>query len=245
MTRTATVYTGYRPGQDAQPAESGGPLTEIPPLPFIGNDRPRCADDADTFEIAATEGRPATAQQRALIVAADRDAHTTCRTCPLMNGCREYALTTKQRWGVWGATNLAERITWLMTYGDRIEHLKGLPVNSAERRDAFNDIDTIPLFTPEAASLARATVDNPKRHAIRNTGYGNCPNCSTTGVRLLRVGAHLVWSEHYYRTWAGTTRPCLSSGVAVCVAPEDDGAQYGTLPATCPHATDGKRAGCK
>ncbi|MFL3869196.1 WhiB family transcriptional regulator [Streptomyces griseobrunneus] len=31
-----------------------------------------------------------------------RDAKRTCLACPVTTECRDYAVTTGQRWGVWG-----------------------------------------------------------------------------------------------------------------------------------------------
>lgn len=233
-TRRATRYTVT---PNPLPADHGGPIGEVPQLPFI-TDTPRCMGEGDTFEIAGTEGRPHTPTERAQIVAADREAHDVCNRCPLLVGCREYALTTRQRWGVWGGTNLPERIAWLVKYGPELDRLKGLPVNDDERRRKFADVETLPLFSPEAATVNKGSVERPKRRSLKAVAQGNCPNCSNVGVRLEVVGRHWVWVEHFYRTWSGVTRPCTASGAACCVAPEDAGATFNGKPVQCPHGPD-------
>jgi hypothetical protein len=36
-------------------------------------------------------------------------AKSLCRTCPVMDACREAAFVTRQDWGIWGATTARER----------------------------------------------------------------------------------------------------------------------------------------
>jgi WhiB family redox-sensing transcriptional regulator len=38
-----------------------------------------------------------------------RTPKALCRTCPLVSPCLEYALTTRQDYGVWGGTTERER----------------------------------------------------------------------------------------------------------------------------------------
>ena len=39
----------------------------------------------------------------------EEQAKRICRTCPVLSTCREHALTTPERFGVWGATTARER----------------------------------------------------------------------------------------------------------------------------------------
>jgi hypothetical protein len=55
---------------------------------------------------------------------------------------------------------------------------------------------------------------------LRSVAQGTCPICLVTSVGLVRQGNHVVWRLHSYMTWGGTRMPCPTSGVAVCVAPE-------------------------
>lgn len=241
MTHRGTLAAIQLSAPTPPSAAVGGPIAEVPPLPFIGTGAPACRDHPDVFEIAGTEGKPATLADRARIIAADREAHAICRRCPLLDGCREYALTTRQRWGTWGATNLPERLAWLIDNSKHSTDLREADVNDEERRRKFAEVPTIELFSPDATALSHSTVESPKRRPPKPAAHGNCPNCSTTAVRLLLSHHHLVWSDHYYVTWGGTTRPCLSSGVYLCEAPEPANAPYGAAPIECPHVATGKK----
>jgi WhiB family redox-sensing transcriptional regulator len=67
----------------------------LTPLPFIGQrDRPRCAEVLwrSVFQEAGDYGSGKTVAL----------AKQVCAQCPLRDACRDYAITTRQRWGVWG-----------------------------------------------------------------------------------------------------------------------------------------------
>lgn len=77
----------------------------------------------------------------------------------------------------------------------------------------FDAVDTAPLFDMDA-------TDKPKRERVKSVRQAKCPHCSAVKTGLVRQGDHLVWRLHTLTTWAGTSRTCPASGVAVCVAPE-------------------------
>lgn len=39
----------------------------------------------------------------------EHTAKALCRGCPVVDRCRDWAIATKQTWGVWGATDPEER----------------------------------------------------------------------------------------------------------------------------------------
>ncbi len=82
-------------------------------------------------------------------------------------------------------------------------------------RGKFDGIPTNELFDAEPM---RERKRRPK--TIPSSAHGKCPQCTAEKVGLVRVGAHLVWRRHTYRTWVGTAVECPASGVTLCVAPE-------------------------
>lgn len=202
----------------------------IEPLPFMPRGlRPPCADEADAFNLAAedTRARVGSRRYRRRIVAAEETAKNACDHCPVLEGCREYALTTFQTWGVWGGTNTLEREAWW-----RRHRLVGNDRRTAlVPTDKFKDVPTIPLFSVE--QLAPARDERPKRP--RSVAMGNCPMCSKNPVGLVRQGDHLVWRSHFYTTWGGAARQCQASNVAICVAPEPEGKEHNYTPVRCAH----------
>ena len=75
----------------------------------------------------------------------------------------------------------------------------------------------------------------PRRPASqRSIKQGHCPMCLRGATGLIRMGVHLVWRPHTYRTWGGTQMPCAASGVAVCVAPERPPYRHARA-VRCPH----------
>jgi WhiB family redox-sensing transcriptional regulator len=67
----------------------------------------RCAGEAlETFYA------PESLKGRRLEESVER-AKTICKSCPVLNQCREYALRSAEPYGVWGATTPRERKIWL------------------------------------------------------------------------------------------------------------------------------------
>lgn len=211
-----------------QQSGSAHALAEIPALPFItGGSKPRCVDYADVFEDAALERRAHSRADRISAIDADTHAKNVCATCPLVRGCREYALTTRQKWGVWGGMNFPERVDWLIRYEHLLAYMEAGRMSDSEREAALDDVTQIELFSVEAIEAATSGIDKPKRRkSLKILGYGNCPNCSSRRTPIIACGAHNVWREHFYRTWDGATRVCASSYIAVCTLPEDEGAEF-------------------
>ncbi|HEY9408955.1 MAG TPA: hypothetical protein VIP77_05180 [Jiangellaceae bacterium] len=73
---------------------------------------------------------------------------------------------------------------------------------------------TIPLFDEPAR------VRKPKNRSVPSVAWGNCPGCRKGRVGVIRTATHLVWREHTYMTWGGTSMTCTASGVPVCRATE-------------------------
>lgn len=66
-------------------------------------DRAACLDlPGDDFFPLAAPGTDAYEAQAATAIA-------TCGTCPVRRPCRDYAVSTRQAWGVWGGTTPDER----------------------------------------------------------------------------------------------------------------------------------------
>lgn len=75
--------------------------------------------------------------------------------------------------------------------------------------------ETVPLFDEPQRYLKQKRSRGP-----RSVTFSDCPKCANLRVGLVRTGNHLVWREHTYTTWGGTSRPCTASGVAVCSLPD-------------------------
>lgn len=71
-------------------------------LPFLGAEPPACSEPSARadFETAGT----AHDARRAF-----RACKRTCMSCPYLLPCREWAITEREPWGVWGATTPRER----------------------------------------------------------------------------------------------------------------------------------------
>lgn len=71
-------------------------------LPFLGSEPPACSSPAARadFEAAAQQRNQASSV---------RACKRTCRQCPYMMACRDYAVTQREPWGIWGATTVRER----------------------------------------------------------------------------------------------------------------------------------------
>lgn len=91
------------------PAWSGRPTEDL-----TWQEQSRCAStDPDLFHPEQTEGHGQSA------MAAIIDAKKVCRPCPVRAACLVYALTTKQRYGVWGGEGRRGRTQILDSFPDR------------------------------------------------------------------------------------------------------------------------------
>lgn len=76
----------------------------------------------------------------------------------------------------------------------------------------------------------------PERPAgAKSVRQGNCPMCLRGKTGLVRVGRHIAWRDHTYRTHGGLTLPCQASGVTACVAAERKPLDPSN-PVRCPHS---------
>ncbi len=78
-------------------------------LPFIPPGRIAPCSEPKAFRVfnyagephkTNANGRPSRSEQRALLI---------CQGCPLLDACRDYAMTTRQSWGVWGGLTLFQK----------------------------------------------------------------------------------------------------------------------------------------
>jgi WhiB family transcriptional regulator, redox-sensing transcriptional regulator len=76
-------------------------LTSVPPADWRTAAACRHAD-ADVFFPEGDPSVPAVAAQVA-------EALSVCAGCPVRTQCRDFALGTRQKWGVWGGTTEDER----------------------------------------------------------------------------------------------------------------------------------------
>lgn len=75
-------------------------------LPFLGSELPACSTPAARadFEAAGSDRNSRTSV---------RACKCTCRQCPYMMACRDWAVTQREPWGVWGGTTARERsVEW-------------------------------------------------------------------------------------------------------------------------------------
>jgi WhiB family redox-sensing transcriptional regulator len=206
----------------------------IPRLPFLPSVvPPPCAEYRDTYALAAEDNRVAhaTRNKRRAIVLAETTAKAVCTGCPVLQACKEYALDTRQQWGVWGGMSALERKAWRRT------HPKG--TDTVAPAGKFDDVPTIELFDPDALRVTRKDAeDGPRKKSVPSVAQGNCPNCLKQPAALVAQGPHWLWKAHQFKTWGGDTRECSASGVALCVAPEPEGRSYSGIPLHCPHGTE-------
>jgi hypothetical protein len=95
-------------GRMRQYQAPGSALTAVEPLPFIPAGLvPPCTRHPHTYNSAGEE--PRTEADRPETTAAREMAVQICNACPVLNGCRSYALRTRQPWGVWGGLLPRER----------------------------------------------------------------------------------------------------------------------------------------
>lgn len=97
------------------------------------------------------------------------------------------------------------------------------------RKGKFDDIPTGELFDAEPLRSGRV-----RTRSVKSVAHGNCPRCLADKIGLVRIGVHLVWRLHTYRTWSGAPMQCGASGVTVCDAPEAS-PPLNTEPVACPH----------
>jgi hypothetical protein len=89
---------------------------------------------------------------------------------------------------------------------------------SPARYDPAQDHD--PLFGLTAAQARPAHGPEPHGDGARAATWGKCPECANERkIGLLLQGEHLVWREHWLRTWGSLLRQCHASGTRLCQAP--------------------------
>lgn len=79
--------------------------------------------------------------------------------------------------------------------------------------------ETAPLFAepPVRGDAGDKGGDGP----TRSVAFGRCPrHRDERRTGLVRTASHLVWRQHYVRTWSGSSIPCPASAVALCVLPD-------------------------
>lgn len=96
-----------------QPSVQPSDLRDVPPgLPFLRAEPPPCSVPS----VRRHFDRAGMTHQS---VAATKRAQAVCAACPYLAGCKDYALTTGQEWGIWGGTTPKERIQWWAKNGGR------------------------------------------------------------------------------------------------------------------------------
>lgn len=130
-----STYLAHRPGHDAV----RDPFTGILSLPFTVNGRPACAD-ADPEMFFGT--RPT------------REARAICLSCPVREGCLDWALQLPEKWGVWGGLGEQAR---RRIHG---KHSKSRRADEELRQHCLDLIDqglTVPQVA-ERTGLHRTTI---------------------------------------------------------------------------------------
>lgn len=214
-------------------------LSEIPRLPFLdGRSAPPCAELGSLFESAGDDSRIDNPHRQAEVKAFENAAKSVCNACPVRLDCRAYAISTRQPWGVWGATNPHERQEWRRQHG-RLTWEDVAAMSDEQLRRKFESVPTIELFSGEAYRRDRGlSGERSKSGMQRAIAYGNCPNCLKSPCAVVVQGDHWVWRTHYYQTWGSEKRMCVSSNVALCTSGERHDKPYGGTPITCPHTTE-------
>jgi hypothetical protein len=65
----------------------------------------------------------------------------------------------------------------------------------------------------------RARGQERKKY-LKSSAQGNCSDCATQKkIGLVRQGEHIVWRQHWIKTWGNAVRQCRASGAPVCEAP--------------------------
>lgn len=73
------------------------------------------------------------------------EAKRLCQSCPRMDECREFAVSNKIRYGVWGGLTPHERGVWIIEEKDDGTVVGGAP-NGREQLSQYIDVSTI--YTP-------------------------------------------------------------------------------------------------
>lgn len=79
--------------------------------------------------------------------------------------------------------------------------------------------DLTPLPIDLGPAFEKQMVES-KAKAKPGVAWLPCPDCTHLGAAVVRDGDHLVWREHWVKTYGNAQRQCRASGQRLCDLPQ-------------------------